>query len=378
MKLLHLSDLHVGKRLNEFSLLEDQGFIWQEILRIIGQERPDVVLLAGDIYDKAFPSTEAVQFFDRCLSQLYEMGLVTLVISGNHDAPERISFGAGLMRRSGIFIAPVFDGNLYSVTLEDAYGDVVFHLLPFVRPAHVRRAYPEDEIGDYQTAIAAVLAHNPVDTSRRNVLMTHQSLATAQVFGTEENAIGGTEQISAALFDDFDYVALGHIHRAQPVGRETIRYAGSPLKYSTAEAGYQKSVTIVELHKKDNVQVRLIPLRPKHDLRLLAGQFSDFLNRQNPDYGSEDYLQITLTDETDIPDAARRLRAVYPRLIRLEYDNARTRRTCRIDAPTPGEERSPLAYFAELFLAQNNRPLSPEQTRFLQGLFEKIGEEQAF
>ena len=266
MKLIHLSDLHLGKRVNECSMLEDQQYILGEILRIIDSEAPDAVLIAGDVYDKSVPSAEAVTLLDDFLVQLASRRVQTCLISGNHDSAERLSFGGRLMDAAGIHIAPVYDGSLTPLTLSDEHGPVDIYLLPFLKPVQVRRFFPDEDIESYTDAMAAVLRAANVDTARRNVLVAHQFVAGAVPCESEEFSVGGTDNVAVCVFDDFDYVALGHIHGPQKVGRETVRYCGTPLKYSFSEVSHKKSVTVVEMGEKGSVGIRTVPLVPRRDM----------------------------------------------------------------------------------------------------------------
>ncbi len=373
MKFLHISDLHLGKRLNEFSLLEDQAFILTQILRITDDEQPNGVLIAGDVYDKAAPSAEAVALFDDFLAQLAARDVSVFVISGNHDSPERIAFGAQLVRRSKVYLSPVYDGRIRPVTLEDEHGPVDVFLLPFLKPMHVRRWFPEAEIESYTDAIACAVAHMPIDPTRRNVLVTHQFVTGAARCESEELTIGGSDNVDAAVFSPFDYVALGHIHSPQNVNGSRVRYCGTPLKYSFSEARQQKSVTVAELPEKGVLTVRTVPLQPQRDLVELRGSFQAVVAREvdgAPDPNA--YVHITLTDEEDVPEAAGKLRAVYPNLMRLDYDNSRTRGSAEILGAAELERRSPLELFDEFYALQNNQPLRDVQRAYLQGLIEEI------
>lgn len=377
MKLMHLADLHLGKRLHEFSLLEDQRDMWRQICTMIEQEQPDALILAGDIYDKPVPSAEAVQLFDQMLSWLTDHGCTVLMISGNHDSAERLAFGAHVMSASHIHISPVFRGTLEPVVLSDEFGEVRFYLLPFVRPAQVRPYYPREKIEDYQNAVRVILEHTPLDPAVRNVMVTHQFVEGAALYGTEERAVGGTDQICAELFEPFDYTALGHLHRSQAVGMKKIRYAGSPLPYSLAEAEHEKSVTMVELLEKGSLRVNTLPLRPLHAVREIRGTYMEVTARAYYEgTHTDDYLRITLTDEEDIPDAVGRLRSIYPRLLRLDYDNCRTRKNQQITVDTVEQQHTPLDYFASLYERQNNQPMRPEQEAFLKQLIAEIWEEE--
>lgn len=271
MKLIHLSDLHLGKRVNEFSMVEDQKYILNEILKIIDQESPDGILLAGDLYDRPVPSAEAVQLFDSFLTRLAQRKIPVFAISGNHDSAERIAFGSHIMSDSGICMSPVYDGKTAKYCLKDSYGEVWIHLLPFIRPATVRHALDGEEdvedIRTYQEAVLAAVKHMEIDRSQRNVLLAHQFVVGAMQCDSDEISVGGIDQIEAEVFRDFDYVALGHIHSPQNVGSPKIRYCGTPLKYSFSEAGQQKSVTVVELGEKGSPDVREIPLTPLRDMQ---------------------------------------------------------------------------------------------------------------
>lgn len=378
MKFAHLSDLHLGKRLCEQSLLEDQREILRRILAILDEERPDGVLIAGDVYDKPVPPAEAVQLFDEFLVQLARRGAPVFVISGNHDSAERIAFGGRLMSAGGVYMAPVYDGRVEPVTLTDAFGPVDVYLLPFVKPAGVRRFFPDREILTYTDAVAAAVETMAPDPARRSVLVTHQFVTGAARCESEDLSVGGSDNVDASVFDAFDYVALGHLHGPQAAGRPTLRYCGSPLKYSFSEAGQTKSVTLVELAEKGRVEVRTRPLTPLRELVELRGRYEELTLRsfyQATSY-PEDYLHITLTDEEDIPDAVGKLRVIYRNLLKLDYDNTRTR-AGRWDAQLPDARRkSPLELFAELYEKQNGQPMSAEQSDFLREMIEKIWEEQ--
>lgn len=377
MKFVHLSDLHLGKRVHEYPMLEDQRFILEQILGIVEQEQPQGVLLAGDIYDKSIPSVEAVELFDWFLVELVKRDTKVFVISGNHDSPERLAFGGRLMERQGVWLAPVYNGVISPIALEDEYGPVQVYLLPFVKPAHVRRFFPDRELESYTDAMAVCVEQLNLDTSLRNVLVTHQFVVGAGRCDSEELHVGGSDGVDARVFEAFDYVALGHIHGPQSMGSNRIRYCGTPLAYSFSEAGQEKSVTVVTLRKKGALEVRTIALQPKRRLLELKGSFDSLLQSgscpQNP--FEEAYLHITLTDDQDIADALGRLRQVYPHIMLLDFDNLRTRAEGVLGAPAR-EHQSPFDLFSELYTLQNNAPLTDEQAAFLRQLLEKIWEEK--
>jgi len=378
MKFLHLADLHLGKRVNGFSMLEDQAHILRQILAILDDEQPDGVLIAGDVYDKSVPSVEAVELLDGFLTELRARGVPVLLISGNHDSPERLAFGGRVMDSCGIHISPVYDGALTPVTLQDAFGPVHVWLLPFVKPAHVRRWFPDADIESYTDAVAEAIAHMDIDTAARNVLVTHQFVTGGTRSGSEELSVGGTDNVDSGVFAPFDYVALGHLHGAQHIGRETIRYAGSPLKYSFSEARQHKSVTVVTLGEKGDVQVRTVALTPLRELREIRGSYDELTARsfyEHTTYRS-DYLHLILTDEQDVFDAMSRLRTIYPYLMTLDYDNARTRAAGGMSVPAETERRTPLELFEALYQRQNHQPMSEVQREYIAQLMEQIMEVQ--
>ena len=376
MKLIHLSDIHLGKRVNEFSMLEDQAHILKKILAVVDEEKPNGVLIAGDVYDKSVPSTEAVQLFDDFLVRLAERRLPVFIISGNHDSPERLSFANRLIDAAGLHLAPVYNGMVEPITLSDEYGPVNVYMLPFIKPAHVRGFFPDTEITGYSDAVAAAIGRMNIDKTQRNVLITHQFVTGAQRSDSEELSVGGTDNIGAEVFCDFDYVALGHIHGPQNMDSGRIRYCGSPLKYSFSEAVQQKSVTVAELKEKGTLEIHTVPLIPRRDMVELKGSYQQLTLREfyeNTTY-QEDYTHITLTDEEDIPDAVAKLRAVYHNLMKLDYDNTRTRHSAAISGAENVETRSPIDLFAEFYELQNGLPMSAEQTELVASLIEKIWE----
>ena len=377
MKLIHLSDLHIGKRVNEFSMAEDQKYILNQILEIIDREQPDCVVIAGDVYDKSIPSAEAVQILDDFLTRLAGRKIPTAMISGNHDSPERLSFGAQLMKESGIYVSPVYDGQVQSIGFADEYGEVRVYLLPFLKPATVRHVYEEETVESYQDAVETAISHLPLDTSCRNVLVGHQFAAGASRCVTGEMSVGGIDQVDVSVFDDFDYVALGHIHSPQSAGRPAVRYCGTPLKYSFSEAGQQKSVSVVELFEKGRVEIREVPLTPLRDMRKIRGTYLELTARSfYQGTNTEDYIQAILTDEEDIPDGMQKLRIIYPNLMRLEYDNRRTRENRQIQQAADAEEKSETELFSQLYELQNNQPLDEEQKQFLEAVIRQVkGEE---
>lgn len=376
MKIMHLSDLHIGKKVNEYSMLQDQIYILKEILQIIDNEKVETVIIAGDVYDRSLPPNEALELFDEFLYQLSSRNVNVFVISGNHDSPERISYGGRMMTENKIFLSPVYDGNVKPITLNDDYGEVNFYLLPFVRPADIRRYFPDENIENYTDAVKVAIDNMNVDFSERNILVTHQFVTGAELSESEDIIVGGTDNVSGEVFDGFDYVALGHIHREQTVGKDNIRYCGTPLKYSFSEAKNIKSVTILDFNDKGNIEYSKIPLTPLRDMREIRGTYYELTLKSNYEStNTEDYLHITLTDEEDIPDAIGKLRSIYPNIMKLDYDNIRTRGSGTVDAIENIESKSPFELFADLFKQQNNQDMSEEQEEIMRNLIDKIWEE---
>lgn len=377
MKLFHLSDLHIGKRVNEFSMIEDQKYILTQILYVADQEKPDGILISGDVYDRTIPTAEAVQVFDAFLTRLSEQKIPAFIISGNHDSAERLAFGSSLMGKSGIYFSKVYDGTVEKIPMQDAYGTVWIYLLPFLRPSTIRHALPEraEEVQSAADAVRIALEQTKIDEKERNVLLAHQFVTGAKRCDAEELQVGDVDQIPAELFASFEYVALGHIHSPQKVGRETVRYCGAPLKYAFSDAGQEKSITVVELKEKGSVDLRTIPLKPLHDLRKIRGTYLEVTAKsfyENRD--CEDYLQVTLTDEEDVPDGMAKLRTIYPNLMRLEYDNKRTRSNAEVRAAERVEEKSELELFQEFYELQNNQLMTEVQEQFVEELLRGMKE----
>ena len=375
MKFAHIADLHIGKRVHDFSMLEDQRYILEEMLGIFAEERVDGVLIAGDVYDKTVPSAEAVQLFDSFITKLAKMEIPVYMISGNHDSAERLAFGAELFENNGVYISQVYEGEVKRVEVEDVYGPVNIWLLPFLKPATVRHALQREDINTYEEGVVAALQACEIDTKQRNILVAHQFVTGADRSDSEETSVGGLDNVSAEVFEDFDYVALGHIHRPQKMGRETLRYSGTPLKYSFSEADHKKSVTIVELQEKGRTEIHIVPLVPRRDLRKMKGTYMEVTARDAyTEENQMDYLQITLTDEEDVPGALQKLRTVYPNLMRLEYDNARTRENREVQAVEAQEQKSELELFEEFYELLNNKSMKEEQVEFVEKLIQDLKE----
>lgn len=378
MRFIHLSDLHIGKRVNGFPMLEDQRYILEQILERTKESAADAVIIAGDIYDKPVPSAEAVDLFDDFLVGLTRLGVRVFLISGNHDSAERISYAGRLLRESQVYISPRFDGILHPIRITDDYGTVNIYLIPYIHPSLVRNAWPEEKVGSYDDAMRVLLEKSGVDPGARNLAVVHQFVTAGgqspEETDSEEKHVGGLDNVDASAFDAFDYVALGHLHGPQRIGRDTIRYAGSPLKYSFSEEKQNKSITLAELKEKGEVTYDLLPLEARRDLRTVRGSFEEVTS---PEFTArlkgDDYYRVILTDENDVPNALSRLRRrFYENLMILEYDNARTSSDVRIEVEEGEEEKEPIEVLGDLYQMQNGREMSPLQKETAQKLIRRI------
>lgn len=345
MKLLHIGDLHIGRSLFDFSLIDDQRFILDQIISVADQREVEAVIIAGDVYDRAVPSEEAVGLFDHFLRELASRHIKTFVISGNHDSDERLNFGSSLFETNEIYISSKFDGKLFKKELKDKDKTINIYLLPFVKASQVRHFYPDAEIETYEDAVRTIIDNADINEAETNILAAHQFVAgkgKETIFSGSESAgvlnVGLVEQIGASCFERFDYVALGHIHAPQQLGRETLRYCGSPLKYSLSEINNDKSMPLISI-EDGNVSVELIPLEPKRDMRHIKGRMEQLLDKENI-RSPEDFVYVTLTDEDVISDAMGIFQQVYPNTVRIDYDNDHTRELESVDITRIGENKS--------------------------------------
>lgn len=379
MKIAHLSDLHLGKNINNYSMLEEQKYILGQISQILERENIKVLLIAGDIYDKSVPPTEAINFFDEFLVNLSKKSIQIFIIGGNHDSGERLSFGADLMALGGVHIAKPFNKDTKDIkpyTLKDEFGAVNIYLLPFVRPANVKAAFENEDITGYTQAVKTVIDNMKVDTSLRNILVTHQFVTGAEKCDSEQISVGGADNVDSFVFDPFDYVALGHLHGPQYIGRETLRYCGSPLKYSFSEVKHNKSLTVVNLNAKGDIKLQLIPLKALHDWQDLKGTYEELISKDFYDkLDTKNYFRITLTDEEEVDFALEKLRNVYPNIMSLAYDNKRTAYNAEVGTLEQEKSKTPLEVFAELYKKQNNDKLNDQQIKHLEKLMQSIWEE---
>ena len=375
MKFIHLADLHLGRSIGGFFLLEDQEYILKQILDIIRAEKIEGVLICGDIYDKTSPLAEAVGLFDDFVTALAALNLPVFVISGNHDSAKKLSFAYRLVEKCGLYLAPVFTGAISTVTLTDEYGPINIHMLPFLKPATAKEFFPEDEIRTHHDAVRCALAALETDPHERHILLAHQFI-TGALSTDEESSVGGADNIGIEIFTDFDYVALGHLHAPQKLKYDYIRYSGSPLKYSPAEIKQEKSVTIVDLKEKGNIAIKIIPLMPLRDMREIKGSYDELCQRENyQSTTTDDYLKVVLTDENDVINALAKLRTIYPHILELSYANKRTLMQENSFAQSEQMlEKTPLEHFNDLYFKQNNRELDSAQRQYLTELINKLWE----
>lgn len=375
MRFIHISDLHLGKKVYEYSMLDEQkNALWQ-VLAVVDEEKVDGIFIAGDIYDKSIPTIEAIEVFDSFLVELSSRNIDVFIISGNHDSPERVGFGAEFFKSKRIYISKAYEGYIQYVDKEDTYGKVRIHLIPFLKPANVRRFHQEAEITDYNSSIRTVVDNMELCKEGRNIVLVHQFITGAVRSESEESFLGGMDNIEYDLFDEFDYVALGHIHKAQAMGRQQVRYSGALVKYALDEINQVKSMTLVEIKNKGEVETRMIPIKPVHDMRRIEGTYMELTDRKNYiDTQVDDYLHVVLKDEEDVPDALRKLRVIYPNILKLEYDNTRTRQRNSVLDRKAIKNKEPMEYIEELYKLQNNENMSKEQALMLQRIMEDSNE----
>ncbi len=376
MKFAHLSDLHLGKYVNGFSMLEEQDYILKQIRKHLSEEAVEYVLIAGDIYDVFIPSSEAMHLFDEFLTWLSKNSIKAYIISGNHDSAERLSYAQALLKNSGIHIAPPFAGKITSFSIEDEYGELEIYLLPFLKPVLARHFWPEEKIESYHDAVRLAVEKMAIDEKKRNILLSHQFVTGAISGGSENVIVGGLDNIGAEIFSAFDYVALGHIHRPQKIlGKENIRYCGTPLQYSFSEVNDEKGLLIVDLKEKGNLEVKKLPLLPLHKMREVKGTYEMFMRQENyKQQGYDDYLSIVLEDEVEILNALDKLREVYPNIMKLRYQN-QNERDEKIEKWQDLQKLNPLQMVQDFYQMRNERALGKEQARFLQQVVQRIFEE---
>lgn len=373
MRFVHLSDLHTGKRVNEFSMLEDQRYIFAQIIEIIRNNDIDAVLIAGDVYDRSVPGEEAVRLFEEFIIGLTNLGKKIFVISGNHDSAQRLSFAHELISKSGVYISPAYDGSSLPVTLMDEYGEVNIYMLPFIKPSSVKSCFADAQIESFDDAVRFAINRMNVDESKRNIILAHQFVTGSQTSDSEERSIGGLDNVDADAFDAFDYVALGHIHKPQRLLRDTLRYSGTPLKYSFSEEDNKNSVVVVDFKEKGSIAINLIPLKPIRDMRTVKGKYEEITLKSSYDGSNrDDYIRVVLTDEDDVMDAMARLRAVYPNIMKLEYDNKRSSAGRDFSLGERVEDKTEIELFTELYEQQNGMSMNEKQQEFVERIVSRL------
>ena len=374
MKILHLADLHLGKILQEQSLIEDQKYMLNEIINIIKDENVEAVLISGDIYDRSIPSVEAVNLLDEFLKKLAkELKLKVFIIAGNHDSKERLNFGSKMFEDDGIYIETKYKGNLRKISLNDEFGKLNIFMLPFIKPIEVKQFFDEDLENNYNTAISKIIGKEKIDTNERNIILVHQFITagTNEPERTESEVLtlGGMENVDVSNFNNFDYVAIGHVHRAQRIGRDTARYAGTMLKYSFSEVNDNKSVPIIDIKEKGNINIKLIPLKPLRDMREIKGPLEKLLSKEIYEQGNtEDYIKAIITNEEPVYDAIGKIRRVYPNTLKLEIKNSKTINDIKIQNMNLEnlKKKSELELFADFYKSQNAVELDEKQISIMQ------------
>lgn len=378
MKIAHIADLHLGKIVYNYSMLEDQKDILDKIASILEKENIKTLLIAGDVYDKSVPSAEAVKMFDAFLVGLSKAGVEVFMIGGNHDSSERISFGADLMAVSGVHIAKALTKSTKDIkpcVVSDQFGKINIYMLPFIKPVHVKVAFETEETLSYTQAVKRIIENMQVDKSARNIIVAHQFVTGGEKCESEQISVGGSDNVDSGVFEAFDYVALGHLHGPQHIGRKTLRYCGSPLKYSFSEINHKKSLTIINLNAKGDTQLAFIPLIPLRDWQEIRGTYNELMAKDYYDkLHVQNYFRVTLTDEDDVPNALEKLRTVYPNILELKYDNKRTAANAQVGTAQQAENKTPEEIFSEFYKKQNNQDLNEQQVRYMRELIEKIWE----
>ena len=378
MKFFHISDLHIGKKLREVDISKDQEHILNEIIKLADKERPDAFLIAGDIYDRSVPSAKAINLFDDFITELESRNIKVFIISGNHDSPERIQFANKILEKSGVYIAGTFDGKLKSLVLEDKYGPINIYMLPFIKPSIVSNFFEDEIVDSYEKAASLVISKEDIDPNQRNVLLAHQFVTNngqePEQSESESIRVGGLDNIDVSIFDKFDYVALGHIHRPQKVGRDTVRYCGTPLKYSFSEHNHKKSVTMLDFNEKNDITINKLPLYPLKDMRIIKDTLNNLLNSEEYTKYSDDYIYAIVTDEEELFDPIGQLRNIYKNILLLEIENTRSQYIENdLIFSTQIKEKDPFLLFQEFYFSQNNVDISPSQEKILLEILNNLG-----
>ena len=373
MRLLHIGDLHLGKRVNDFSMNDDQEYILNQIIKISSDNNCQGIIISGDVFDKSIPSEEAVKLFNKFLTRLVNKNLYVFIVSGNHDSAQRLSFASDLLEKSKVYISPNYNGKINSIKLTDEFGELNFWLLPFIKPSDVKNVYKDETFSSYTDAVRFAVNKLDADYSKRNIILAHQ-FVTQQ----DDTNLGGIDNVDYSVFEKFDYTALGHVHKAYHIGNKNIRYSGSPLKYSDKEVNQEKSVTLVDIKEKGNINISLVKLKPLHDMREIRGTYLELSAKsfyENTD--TKDYIHVVLTDEEDVIDAIGKLRVIYENILTLRYDNKRTKKNNTIDLSEDVDDKKPIDMFEQLYMLQNNQQLSDKQKQLCNDIIAGIWEDEA-
>lgn len=377
MKILHLADLHLGKRVNEMSMIEDQKYILDQIITLIKEESVGIVLLCGDIYDKSIPTIEAIHLLDEFLDQLSKMAIKVLMISGNHDSIDRLSFGKSLFTRSNLYIASQFENEIEKITVKENGITVNFYMLPFVKSAYISHIF-QLQTDSYEECFRYLIEHTKIDEEETNILLSHQFVSAnkknPELSDSETSSLGGIDNIDFHIFDPFDYVALGHIHKPQAMGREMVRYAGSILKYSFSEIHMDKKATILTIDAKKEISLSFHPLKPLRDMREIECSLEELLKKQCEIGKQEDYMHVILTDEEQILDAIGKVRTIYPNVMQISFKNRRHMK--QLESAQIKEDQisdqSPAELFEQFYKMQNHIDLDEKRLQLVLSVFEEV------
>ena len=377
MKILHLSDLHLGKRVNEMSMIEDQKYILDQIITLIKEESVGIVLLCGDIYDKSIPTIEAIHLLDEFLDRLSKMAIKVLMISGNHDSIDRLSFGKSLFTRSNLYIASQFENEIEKITVKENGITVNFYMLPFVKSAYISHIF-QLQTDSYEECFRYLIEHTKIDEEETNILLSHQFVTAnkknPELSDSETSSLGGIDNIDFHIFDPFDYVALGHIHKPQAMGREMVRYAGSILKYSFSEIHMDKKATILTIDAKKEISLSFHPLKPLRDMREIECSLEELLKKQCEIGKQEDYMHVILTDEEQILDAIGKVRTIYPNVMQISFKNRRHMK--QLESAQIKEDQisdqSPAELFEQFYKMQNHIDLDEKRLQLVLSVFEEV------
>ena len=383
MKILHLADLHLGKILQEQSLIEDQEYMLKEIIKIIKNEDIGAVLISGDVYDRSVPPAEAVNLLDNFLKILIkELKIKVFIISGNHDSKDRLGFGSKIFEDEGLYIESKYNGNLRKIEIEDEYGKLNIYMLPFIKPVEVKQYFEDDLENNYNTAINKIIKKEKINKEERNIILVHQFVTAGTVeperSESEVLTLGGIENVDVSNFDDFDYVAIGHVHRPQKIGRDTARYAGTMLKYSFSEINHNKTVPIIDFKEKGNIEINLKELAPIRDMREIKGPIEELLKKENYEKGNiNDYIKAIITNEETVYDAIGQIRRIYPNTLKLEIRNSKTINSVEEQNLNleKVKKKSELELFSDFYKSQNNVDLDENQKEIIKNIISEVKHE---